>query len=107
MKYLVTAAYADVVDEPQVYETTVEAESVEEAETIAQRQAIEDNGGTVGEDDETFALTDIFARPDPRAGAEAAWSTVADYIEGCDDLNDEQLAAMDTLHKHFNEGSNS
>lgn len=107
MKYLVTAAYADVVDEAQVYETSVDAESVEEAEQLAQRQAIEDNGGTVGEDDESFALTDIFARPDPRASAAGAWSTLADYIEGCDDLNDAQLAAMDRLHNHFNEGSNS
>lgn len=102
MKYLVSAAYADVVDAPQVYETSVEAESVEEAEQMAQRQAIEDNGGTVGEDDETFALTDIFARPDPKASLAGAWATMADYIEGCDDLNDEQLAAMDALHRHFN-----
>lgn len=64
MRWLVTAAYANVVDQPQVYETTVEAETVEEAEAEARRICIEDNGGDPNDPDCTeFDLTDVFARP--------------------------------------------
>lgn len=62
MNYRVSAVYAEVVDTPQAYETEVEANSPEEAEQKARHQAIVDNGGEPGIDDETYALTDVFVQ---------------------------------------------
>lgn len=65
MKYLVTAAYKDVVDTPQVYETEVDADTAEDAEVVAQVACYRDNHGEpdarVTPDD--YMLTDVFARP--------------------------------------------
>lgn len=61
--YLVTGAYAEVVDQPQVYETEVEADSVEEAERLARERCIADNGGDPADGENSpYALTDVFAR---------------------------------------------
>lgn len=68
--YIVTAAYADVIDEPQVYETEVEASSVEEAESAAQAQARKDNGHA-GSDD---LLTSVYARVKPLARPDVVWA---------------------------------
>lgn len=69
MRWLVTAAYAD---QSQVYETEIEADTVEEAEAAAQRQCLKDNGW--GEGDEVteteYPLIDVFARPAPPAAEE-------------------------------------
>jgi hypothetical protein len=62
--YLVSAVYAEVIDQPQVYETEVEASSVEEAEQLAQLGCIVDNGGDPADgEDSPYRLTDIYARP--------------------------------------------
>jgi hypothetical protein len=60
--WLITAAYADVVDLPQVYETTVEADTEEEAIKVAQDQCRDDNGW---EPNDADPLCDVFARPVP------------------------------------------
>lgn len=63
--YIVTAAYEDVVDTPQVYETEVAASDPGEAAELAQRQAVEDNGGTWPDDLNSYKLADIYARVRP------------------------------------------
>lgn len=62
--YIVSAVYAEVIDEPQVYETEVDATSVEDAERLAREEAIAGNGGdpTNEDDQRTYALADVFAR---------------------------------------------
>lgn len=66
MEYLVTASYAaHTVDDPQTYETVVEADSPEDAERAAQIQCWQDNHNDpddVPEPDEYY-LVDVFARP--------------------------------------------
>lgn len=76
MRYIITAAYADdhLSDGPQVYETTVDADSVEEAEKAAQEQCIADNQwedsewecnyGANGQSRTPGPLVDIYARPE-------------------------------------------
>jgi hypothetical protein len=58
--FLVTAAYREVIDQPQVYETTVGADSPEEAEQVAQDQCRDDNGM---EPDDPNPLIDVYVRP--------------------------------------------
>lgn len=84
MKYLVTAAYADVVtsEGPQVYETTVDANSTEEAITEAQRQCAVDNGHTEDDMPDEPMLIDVFARPLPRPWVWIDGGLAQDHSEG-------------------------
>jgi hypothetical protein len=95
MKYLVTAAYKDVVDEPQAYETEVDATSPEQAEKHAQEDCYRDNHGLTDEpvSPDDYMLCDVFARPAPdldRGDFDAAGIKAA--LEG--DSNDAEHDAL-------------
>lgn len=67
-RYLITAAYAEGLgDNPQAYETDVDADSAPHAEQVAQEQCRRDNGhGDAMPGDGWYApLVDVYARPAP------------------------------------------
>ena len=94
MKYLVTAAYKDTVDEPQVYETVVDADSTEEAEVAAQETCYRDNHGLTDEcvHPADYMLTDLFARPAPIPRADFDVDGIKAALEG--DSNDAEHDAL-------------
>lgn len=82
-EWIVTAVYADVIDEPQVYDTTVEAETEEDAEQIARRAAVEDNGGTWPDDKGSYELTDLYVRLAPNGNRDSiALDRIATLLSG-------------------------
>lgn len=92
--YLVTAAYADVIGDPQVYETEVDADSVPEAERAAQETCYRDNHGLTDEpvSPSDYMLVDVFARPAPIERDRFDIEGIRDALAG--DSNDAEHDAL-------------
>lgn len=57
--WTVIGVYED--DESGAYSAHVSAPDAEAAKRVAQEECVRDNGGTPGEDDESFRLRDVLA----------------------------------------------